>query len=151
MYYGLDDSQRPFNKNNKFLREIGVFGITLHFLYSEYPELCRYIWTLGQPQKEHGIFIANFLSQCDTDDIVYACSHYSIYPQLKNLDVLKINGWEKRSKESYLYSRANHDAKQTSLKILNAIENGKSLDGFLERYFGDRELLEFLLNERFRH
>ncbi len=144
MNYGLDDSQRPFDRNSEFFRKLGIVCITLHFLYSDDNE--GYIWTLDQPQKEHGIHIAKFISEyCNEGDVVYACSHYSMYPNLRELNgILRINSWENRSPESKLYSKANLFAKRTSREIMDVICRGLCLENYLQYYFGNEELLKLL-------
>ncbi|MEM5877989.1 MAG: hypothetical protein QXF12_03850 [Candidatus Aenigmatarchaeota archaeon] len=146
-YYGLDDSQRPLNRNIAFLRENRINFLTLHLLYSGDDNLIKYIWTLSQPEKEHGKKIVEFLKEnCHQGDIVYACPHYAMYPQLKYLDFISINGWAKHSPQSKLYSKADSNAKNLSAAIAEAIEKGRGLELYEEFYFGNRNSLLLLKN-----
>ncbi|MBU5689916.1 MAG: hypothetical protein QXM68_01840 [Candidatus Aenigmatarchaeota archaeon] len=146
--YGLDDSQRPLNRNISVLRENGILYLTLHLLYSDDGSI-EYIWTLHQPEKKHGVAIAEFIEKnCNQDDIVYACFHYSMYPQLGILverGLVNIRCWPKNSYQSRLYSRADFHAKILSATIAEAIVKGRNLEAYEDFYFGDINALRLLL------
>lgn len=148
-YYGLDDSQRPLNRNIAVLRKNRILYLTLHLLYRGDDNSFKYIWTLSQPEKEHGIFIAKFLTDnCNQEDTIYACPHYSMYSELGKLGFLIINGWAKHSEQSKLRSRADLHAKKWSANIAQAVEKGM-LENYEEFYFGDRKYLENIINRKF--
>lgn len=144
VFFGLDDSQRVINGNNRFLRMNGYTSsvITVHALYPEDLEIgIHYIWTLGPPDiPTHQHYIRDFLDKfCTPMDVVIACVHYFMYPEIRCLPYIVFSNRREFRDHMLVYNKADRTARKISKDIMTALERGdvESMEIYKKFFFGN--------------